>query len=119
MSIRAERVAGEIKKVLSQPISDLARANSAGMATITAVRLSSDLTIAKVYVSLYGKDFPPLQFISILDRAKGSLRSQVGSAIRLRSTPDLKFFIDDTMDEMDHIQKLLDSVKSGDSFNAN
>lgn len=111
MSIRTEKVAGEIKRTLAKPISDLANELSAGLATITAVRVSPDLKNAKVYVSLYGHKMAPSTFISHLESHKGKLRHIVGAQIRLRTTPDLRFFIDDTLDQIEHIQKLLDSVK--------
>lgn len=111
MSLRSEKVASVIKRALSMPVSDLARENSAGMATVTSVRISPDLTLAKVYISLFGKSFSPIEFISLLEENKSSLRKIVGRAVRLRQTPDLKFFNDDTLDQIEHIQKLLDSVK--------
>ncbi len=117
MSIRAEKVASVVKRALSNPINEIARENSAGLATVTAVRLSKDLQIAKVYISLYGKNFSPMEFIDILGENKSELRYIVGQAVRLRNTPDLRFFIDDTLDQMDHIQKLLDSVKSDQKDN--
>ena len=112
MSIRTEKVAGEIKRTLAKPISDLANEYSAGLVTITAVRISPDLKSAKVYVSLYGHKMAPSTFIEHLESHKGKLRHIVGTQIRLRATPDLKFFIDDTLDQIEHIQRLLDSVKS-------
>ena len=39
------------------------------------------------------------------------MRSIVGSKLSLRYTPQLKFFVDDTLEEMEHIQRLLDKVK--------
>ncbi len=111
MSLRAEKVASVIKRALTVPISDIARENSAGLATVTAVRMSPDLTVAKVYISVYGKNYPPAKFINILEDSKGELRRFVGSSVRLKQTPELRFFIDDTLDQIEHIQKLVDQVK--------
>jgi len=111
MSLRTEKVGSVIKRALTAPISELAKENSAGLATVTAVRMSPDLTVAKVYISVYGRNFPPAQFISILDDAKGELRRFVGSSVRLKQTPELRFFIDDTLDQIEHIQKLVYQVK--------
>lgn len=111
MSIRAEKVASVVRRVLAEPINNLAREFSAGLATVTSVRMSPDLQVAKVYLSVFGGKLLPLKFISILEERSGSLRKSVGANIRLRVTPELRFFLDDTLDEMDRIQKLLDSVK--------
>ncbi len=107
MSIRAERVAGEIQKVLSEPISELARENKAGIATITSVRMSSDLQIAYIYVSVYGGKLSPQTFLNILEMEKPNLRQLVGSKVRLRLTPELRFFFDDTFERIEKIEKLL------------
>ena len=111
MSIRAEKVGSEMKRVLTRPIDELAKEHKAGLVTVTSVRLSEDLQLAKVYISIFGDKISPGKFLAILEDKKGSLRTQVGRNIRLRYTPDLKFFLDDTLDKMEHIQELLDSVK--------
>lgn len=115
MSVRAEKVASVLKKELAQPINDIVSEVGKGLVTLTSVRLSKDLSIAKVYLSLYGKDLTPGDVFDTLERRKGELRHILGSKIRLRITPDLKFFLDDTLDQMEHIQELLDSVKKDDN----
>ena len=115
MSIRSERVSSVIKRVLAKPVSDLAAEHQAGLATVTSVRLSDDLQIAKVYISVFGGKLQPAKFISILEANTGDLRSFVGANVRLRFTPELRFFLDDTLDQIEHIQKLLDSVKNNDT----
>ena len=119
MSVRAEKVASVIKRALTSPISELAHEYSAGLVTITSVRLSNDLQIAKVYLSLYNSKISQAKFISLLEDKNRYLRSVIGSSIRLRQTPELRFYIDDTLNEMEHIQKLLDSVKSKTETNEN
>jgi ribosome-binding factor A len=121
MSIRAERVAGEIQKVLSEPVAELARENKAGIATVTSVRMSPDLQIAYVYVSVYGGKISPQAFMNIIETVKPELRQLVGSKVRLRLTPELRFFYDDTFDKIERIEQLLkeakDSNKSVDENN--
>jgi ribosome-binding factor A len=111
MSIRTEKVASLLKRVLAAPINELARESAAGLVTVTAVRLTPDLHLAKVYISCYGGKITNTAFISVLEGKKGELRSLVGSQVRLRLTPDLRFYIDDTLDQIDHIQKLIDIAK--------
>jgi ribosome-binding factor A len=111
MSLRTEKVASVIKRILAQPISDFAKESSAGIVTITDVRLSNDLQIAKVYISVYAGKVTPAQFVTMLDKKIGEFRSYVGAKVKLRFTPELRFYIDDSLDQIEHIQKLLDSVK--------
>lgn len=112
MSIRTEKVSHEIKKTLAQSVSDIANSLNAGLATLTTVRISSDLKYAKVYVSLYGNTkYTVADLIDELNKKRGQLRHLLGSKVRLRFTPELSFFPDETLDEMERIQKLIDSNK--------
>lgn len=111
MSVRTEKVASVVKRALSMPLNNLASEVSAGIVTITALKVTNDLQIAKVYVSVYGGKISSAKFLSILEERKGELRSELGSNIKLRYTPELKFYLDDTFDRMEHIQKLIDSAK--------
>lgn len=111
MSIRTEKVASVIKRALSEPLRELASEHlPGGLVTITSVRTSKDLRIANIYLSIFGKDVSPGKFLTLLENKKGMLRSTLGANVKLRFTPDLRFFLDDTLDQMEHIQDLLDSV---------
>ncbi|MFN3306687.1 MAG: 30S ribosome-binding factor RbfA [Candidatus Kapaibacteriota bacterium] len=111
MTVRAQRVASEVQKVLSEPISEFARENNAGLATITAVRMSPDLQIANVYVSVYRGETSPQTFLNLLEDEKSTFRQIVGTKLRLRLTPEVRFFLDDTFDRIEKIEQLLSSEK--------
>lgn len=112
MSERAEKVAGVIRRALAEPIRRLSQDVSAGLVTVTTVRMSGDLHIARVYFSMYGSKISPAEFIAIMEQRSGYLRREIGKSLKLRYTPDLKFFIDDTLEQMDHIKRLLDKAKT-------
>jgi ribosome-binding factor A len=112
MSIRAEKIASVIKRALSQPLSDMASECSAGLVSVTSVKLSPDLQIAKIYFHAFGGNISPAKFLTIIEDKKGMLRKHIGSKIRLRFTPELRFYIDDTLEQMEHIQTLLDKIHS-------
>ena len=114
MSIRAEKVSSVIKRALAEPISRIASENSAGLVTITSVRMSNDLQVAKIFVSIYGSKVSPGKFLPLLEEKAGSLRSYLGKYIKLRFTPELRFFLDDTLEQMERIQNLIDSAKKAD-----
>jgi len=117
MSIRTEKVASVIKKALAKPIADLAYEANAGLATLTSVKITNDLQIAKLYISVFGGNITPLEFIDFLEKKSGELRSQIASKVRLRFVPEIKLFLDDTLDQIDRIQTLLDSVDKKDNNN--
>ena len=62
MSIRAEKIASVIKRTITNPISDLAMEFSAGMVTVTSVKLSPDLQIAKIYFHAFGGNISPATY---------------------------------------------------------
>lgn len=112
MSVRSEKVASTIKRELAEPISRIGTEVFKGLVTLTAVRISPDLQIAKLYISVFGKNISIGDVISELEKHAGELRSVIAKNLRLRFAPELKFYIDDTLDKMDHIQDLLNSVKT-------
>jgi ribosome-binding factor A len=117
MSIRTEKVASVIKKALAKSITDLAYEANAGLATLTTVKVTNDLQIAKLYVSVYGGKITPLEFIEFLEKRSGELRSHIASNVQLRYVPEIRLFLDDTLDQMERIQELLDSVDKKDNKN--
>jgi ribosome-binding factor A len=114
MSIRAEKVSSVIKRALAEPISRIVSENSAGLVTITSVRMSNDLQVAKVFLSIYGGKVSPGKFLPLVEEKAGMLRSHIGKAIKLRFTPELRFFLDDTLEQMERIQNLINTAKKAD-----
>ena len=114
-SIRPERVGSEMLKVISVAVRDYYNEFPGSLVTITSVRMSPDLQIAKVYLTVFGGSATPQDVIRVLSKHAGAIRHYVGSKIRLRNTPELRFFYDDTLDKMDQIQKLIDKAHSEDS----
>jgi ribosome-binding factor A len=82
-------------------------------ATVSAVMLTDDLRLAKIYVrSLDLESDPKAQtaMIKALDRAKGYLRRGLAHRLSLRYAPDLRFFYDEAIDRGREIEALLRSI---------
>lgn len=77
------------------------------MLTVTKVAVSSDLSIAKVYVSIFGKEATPV--IRQVEMQTKEIRKQLGMRAKnqLRHIPDLRFYVDDSLDYIENIEKLL------------
>ncbi len=115
MSIRTERVAGEIQKALATPLRSVSEEIGAGFITVTEIRLSADLQLARVYLSVFGGKRTPAEVLDhIEEHEAGRLRHAVSKAVRLRFVPQLKFYIDDSLDRANRIEAILDSVKPKD-----
>lgn len=81
-----------------------------GMISVTVVRMTPDLAIAKVFLSL----FPPerkQELFDTVNHQNKTVRHELGRRVRnqLRLVPELQFYIDDSIDYADRIDKLLRS----------
>jgi len=95
----------ELAEILRQRTPELANGK---MITVTTVRISPDLTLARVYLSI----FPSEGSDQVLDTIKylsGKIRYELGQKIRkqMRVIPELAFFIDDSLDYIENIDSLL------------
>ena len=108
-STRQLKVAKELQKDLAEIIRSKGMAAFGGaMVSVTEVRISPDLSVAKVYVSVFpsSKAEAVMQMINENSRA---LRGELGRHVakQLRIGPELVFFLDSTLDYVEHIDELL------------
>lgn len=86
-----------------------------GFATITEVRLTDDLKLAKVFVSVYGDDKKRASTLEGLKAASGFLRREIASRINMQFTPTLAFAIDPSLEQAQRIDTLLNAAAHGDT----
>ena len=80
-----------------------------GLLTVTNVRLSPDLKIAKIYISVFERE----RRDSVLEKIKektGFIRTELAHRVRIKFIPELKFFIDDTLDYVEKIEGLIKKI---------
>ncbi|TNE50370.1 MAG: 30S ribosome-binding factor RbfA [Bacteroidetes bacterium] len=85
------------------------------LVTVTNVKMSPDLLIAKVYISVYGTENKQEVILELEDhypRLRQVLGSKVGK--NMRRVPSLEFFLDETVDEMYRVEALLNRVNEED-----
>jgi|DewCreStandDraft_4_1066084.scaffolds.fasta_scaffold123472_2 ribosome-binding factor A len=115
MSIRTERVASLIKHEIGAIILREFSSTEYGFITVTDVRMSPDLKIAKVYFSVFGSSEKQMKTMAMLEEHKQHIRGEVAHRVRLKFAPALHFFQDTTMDEVDKINRLIKQIHaSGD-----
>ena len=81
-----------------------------GFVTITAVEVTDDLKIAKVYVSVLQKT-ETKNTLNILNSAKGFIRSELRKRVRMRTVPTLEFCEDESVEYGARIDELLRKIK--------
>jgi ribosome-binding factor A len=82
--------------------------------SLTAVEVSRDLSIAKVYFSLLQPGADPQPAQEGLQRAAGFMRNKIGKAIKIRHVPELRFLHDDSIAHGAEISRLIDVASSTD-----
>lgn len=115
MSIRTEKLASVIQKDLGEIIQRNYQPNGTFI-TITQVRVTDDLSIAKVYLSVLapGRDEEPIY--RMIDERQDDIRFKLASKIRhqVRRIPQLLFFQDDTAEYVNKIQNLFSENELND-----
>ena len=112
-SYRIDKVQRLIKEEISLIFLQKFQNSDFGLLTITRVKVSPDLKQAKIYISVFEKEKREL----VLDKIQlklGFIRSELAHRIRLKFTPELKFFIDDTLDYVEKIEGLIDKIHRED-----
>ena len=109
-SNRIGRINEEIQRELSALIPAVKDPRVSGMISVTAVETTPDLRYAKAYISVLDKENGE-RVLKGLRPASGWLRRELGSALKLRYTPELVFQLDDSIDKGAHILELLRSVE--------
>ncbi|MBC8145453.1 MAG: 30S ribosome-binding factor RbfA [bacterium] len=114
MSVRTERVGAVVRDALGKQFQRSMPEYLDGLVTVVSVRMSPDLRIAKVYVSIYrSKTDPDLQ-IKRLNIHTGEIRHRLGDDVEMKHVPELRFFRDDTLDTVERIDELLRNVRKDD-----
>ena len=112
--MRAERVGEQMKKELMDIINNKVKDPRIGFITITDVQLTNDLSLAKVYLTVLGNDKEVEDTFKALEKAKGFIKSELGSRMRLRIIPDLQFEYDHSIEYGNKIEKMIQDVHKKD-----
>jgi ribosome-binding factor A len=107
---RQRRVSEAIHRELSMLLMREVRDPRLADITITEVRVTPDLLIARVYYSVLGNAEQAKEAAIALESAKGYLRTQLAAQVRLRLAPDLAFYLDTSAEYGRHIDELLDQI---------
>lgn len=114
MSIRTARVAQLVKKEISEALTTRIETGGYGLLTVTDVIMTPDLRLAKVYVSHFHSGKTNAQVLAFLDEQMKDIRMGVGKAVRLKFTPELRFYIDQTLEKVERIEQLIRQIHEGE-----
>ena len=86
----------------------------AGLLTVTKVKVTDDLKLAKVYLSFLENKKPVDDILDILDSKHNLIRHHMGLKLTLKYTPQLKFYYDDSIYHAQRIDDLIQKIHKND-----
>jgi ribosome-binding factor A len=110
--VRTGRVGEQLKKELSQIFLSEFKDPGKGFMTITGVEINTDLSLAKVFISVLGNQEQREATLHALARGKGFIRTELGKRMRLRHVPELQFHFDPSVEYGSRIEALLQSLNN-------
>lgn len=108
-STRQLKVAKELQRDMAEIIRSKGMAMFGGaLVSVSGVKVSPDLSVAKIYVSIFPSDKAP-KVMEALEADSKALRGELGNKVakQLRIVPEITFFRDDSLDYVEHIEELL------------
>jgi ribosome-binding factor A len=115
MHSRPERVADQIRQEVTTLLARSVQDPGIGFVTITRVKVTADLQLARIFYTTIAPEADlakaKKETAKALDRAKPFLRRQVTQRIQLRRSPELEFLYDDSIADLDNVERLLQEVR--------
>lgn len=110
MSVKQKRMEERIRSILSELLRLEVRDARLKQVTVTRAHLDRELQYADVYVNAMGDESRRDEVLAALERARGFLRRELASRIRLRTTPELHFHWDLNLEHGERMNRLLDEL---------
>jgi len=107
---RSQRVADQIQKYLAALIQQDLKDPRVGMVTITSVVVSKEYDIAKIYFSTFNLDGDSDETLAGLTQAAGYLRSALAKRLKIRTTPKLRFVVDESIEYGNRLSTLINDA---------
>ena len=117
MRIRPERVANLMKREIADILAnELRDPRLSAMVSVTDVEVTSDLSLARIYVSVLASDPTRDQTLDGLARAAGYVRRALAPRLGLREVPELRFLLDDSLEKGARVDELLRRIERGEKI---
>jgi ribosome-binding factor A len=112
---RARRLGERIKVLVAEALERVVKEPDLGLVTFTDVRVTSDLTSAKIYFTVLGSETEQQESIEILERYRGRLRGEIGRQLGIRVTPTIELIRDEVPQSAGELAAVLAEAKRRDA----
>ncbi|MBI4685494.1 MAG: 30S ribosome-binding factor RbfA [Nitrospirae bacterium] len=113
---RSQRVGDLIREEVADIIMNKLKDPRIGFVTVTGVKITEDLKIATVYISILKKEEKE-STLDILNSAKGFVRAELSKRVRMKFIPTLTFRIDEAIEYGNRIESLLKEIRLASTRN--
>ncbi len=107
---RSKRVSDLLREEIATIVMRRLKDPRLGFVTITAVKVTDDLKLARVYASVLDRKEREAA-VEILNSASGFIRGELSRRVKLKYIPKLEFFFDESIEYGERIDALLDEIK--------
>ncbi len=110
-TLRNKRIAETIRHEIGEMLVRNLDTSEIGFVTLTNVKMSSDLKIATLYVSIFHAPKSKETSLTLLEEKVSEFRHEISQRIRMKYTPEIRLKLDESLDTIEHIDALLHPEK--------
>lgn len=114
---RSEKVGEAVHELVSELLVKGLKDPRIGFVTITGVKVTDDLHLAKVYFTVIGSDEEKKATRAGLNSSRGFIRKEMGKKFRMKYVPDVEFIYDESVEYGMRIETILKEIGSGEPGN--
>lgn len=114
MKVRPERVAHLMRREVADILSTLRDPRITHWVSVTDVEVTTDLTLARIYVSILAGEPERTQSLTALERATGFIRRTLAPRLGLREVPEIRFVLDRSIEAGARVDELLRKLERGE-----
>lgn len=107
---RAERISIKIQQAITELLTKKISDPRIEMATVSRVKMTPDLRLASVYVTVFGDEDRIAATLAGFKKSRGFIKKHIAPQLGLKYMPELRFFHDDSFDKAARMDALIDSV---------
>jgi ribosome-binding factor A len=107
---RAERISMKIQQAITQLLTKKISDPRIEMATVSQVKMTPDLRLASVYVTVFGDETRVAETLAGFKKSRGFIKKHIAPQLGLKYMPELRFFHDDSFDKAARMDALIESA---------
>ncbi|MSP64457.1 MAG: 30S ribosome-binding factor RbfA [Ignavibacteria bacterium] len=114
MSIRMEKISSVVRHCIGEYLSREITSPPYNFTTVSDVVVSPDIRHAKIYISIFGNEDQKKKTLNHITSKRNEIKHILGKHLQTKFTPAIHFYLDDTLEKVDHLEKLFKEIHKSD-----